>query len=34
MTEYRLLINGKMTQGDTTMEVVNPATEEKNFYVV
>ena len=29
MTEYRLLINGEMTPGDTTMEVVNPATEEK-----
>ena len=29
MTEYRLLINGEMTAGDTTMEVVNPATEEK-----
>ena len=29
MTEYRLLINGEMTPGNTTMEVVNPATEEK-----
>ena len=29
MTEYKLLINGNMVAGDQTMEVVNPATEEK-----
>lgn len=28
MTEYRLLIDGKLVPGDMTMEVVNPATEE------
>lgn len=28
MTEYRLLIDGKMVPGDLAMDVVNPATEE------
>lgn len=28
MTEYHLLIDGKLVPGDMTMEVVNPATEE------
>lgn len=29
MTAYKLLINGEMVEGDLTMDVVNPATEEK-----
>ena len=29
MSEYKLLINGEMVDGDLTMDVVNPATEEK-----
>jgi len=29
MSAYKLLINGEMVDGDLTMEVVNPATEEK-----
>jgi acyl-CoA reductase-like NAD-dependent aldehyde dehydrogenase len=28
MSEYRLLIGGKLVDGDSTMEVINPATEE------
>lgn len=28
MTDYRLLIDGQMVEGDDSMEVVNPATEE------
>ncbi len=28
MSEYRLLINGELVQGDQTMDVINPATEE------
>lgn len=28
MTHYRLLIGGKLVEGDSTMAVVNPATEE------
>ena len=28
MTEYRLLIDGKLVHGDMTMAVVNPATEQ------
>lgn len=29
MSAYKLLINGEMVDGDLTMDVVNPATEEK-----
>ena len=29
MRDYKLLINGKMVDGDSTMDVINPATEEK-----
>ena len=29
MSKYQLLINGKMVEGDLTMDVLNPATEEK-----
>ena len=29
MSAYKLLINGQMVEGDLTMDVVNPATEEK-----
>lgn len=28
MTAYKLLINGELTEGDSTMDVVNPATEQ------
>ncbi len=28
MSDYRLLIDGKMVDGDQTMAVLNPATEE------
>jgi acyl-CoA reductase-like NAD-dependent aldehyde dehydrogenase len=28
MSDYKLLINGKMVAGDSTMDVLNPATEE------
>ena len=29
MSKYQLLINGEMIDGDLTMDVLNPATEEK-----
>ena len=29
MTKHKLLINGKLVDGDGSMEVLNPATEEK-----
>ena len=29
MSKYQLLINGEMVDGDLTMDVLNPATEEK-----
>ena len=29
MTKHKLLINGKLVDGDDSMEVLNPATEEK-----
>ena len=29
MSKYRLLINGEMVDGDLTMDVLNPATEER-----
>ena len=28
MSEYKLLIGGKLVDGDATMDVINPATEE------
>lgn len=28
MSDYKLLINGELVDGDDTMDVINPATEE------